>query len=85
MSRACRTSSPAAMQVITRCMPLKFEIIKKAVLTRVKWMKTTNWTTYQFNPEEDPPEEYLKREKEKLEAIFTTIGKRTGTRMNMEE
>jgi len=46
------------------------EIIKKAILTRVRWMKIINWTTYQFHPEMDLPEGYLKKEKEKLETAL---------------
>jgi len=67
MTRAYRTSSTAAMQVIAGCMPLKLEITKKAILTRIRWRKTASWTTYQFDPNDDPADDYLKKEKEKLE------------------
>jgi len=70
MTRASRTSSTAAMQIIVGCMPLTLEITKKAILTRVRWKETTNWTTYLFNPEDDPPDGFLKKEKKKLEVVL---------------
>jgi len=70
MPRACRTSSIAEMQIIVGCMPLKLEITKKAILTKVRWKEMTNWTTYLFNPEDDPSNGFLKKEKEKLEIVL---------------
>jgi len=70
MTRACRTASTAAMQVIAGCMPLKLEITKRALLTKVRWTKATNWATYLFDPNDDLPDGYLEKEKEKLEVIL---------------
>lgn len=66
MSRACRTSSTAAMQVIMGCMPIKLEIIQKALITKARKKELVVWNTYRFNPEEDLSEKYLKEEKKKL-------------------
>jgi len=51
-------------------MPLKLEITKKALLTKIRWSETVSWITYLFNPVMDPPAGYLKKEKEKLETAL---------------
>lgn len=39
----------------------------KALITKVKKKEITNWDTYQFNPEEDLSEGYLKEKNEKID------------------
>jgi len=72
MTRACRTTSTAAMQVISGYMPIKLEVVKKALLTKVRRMEPVAWDTYLFAPGEDQSGGYLKKEKEKLEATLYT-------------
>jgi len=86
MTRACRTSSTAAMQVIAGCMPVELEIVQKALVTKIRRREYVTWNTYQFEPSDDLPEEYLKKEKEKLKTVlYKQNGKRTGTRTTTEE
>jgi len=75
-----RATSTAAMQVISGCMPIKLEVIQKALLAKVKRVEPVMWNTYRFAPEEGRSEGYLKKEKEKLE---TTLYNEIGTEMNM--
>jgi len=70
MTRACRTTSTAAMQVISGCMPMKLEVIQKALLTKVRRMEPVVWNTYNFVPGEVQPEGWLKQEKEKLKTVL---------------
>jgi len=66
MTKACRTASTAALQVIAGCMPLELEVIQKALTTRIRKRKYTTWNTYLFNPDDEQPEENLKEEKDRL-------------------
>jgi len=66
MTRACRTASTAAMQVIAGCMPLELKIIQKALTTRIRKRKYITWNTYLFNPDDELSEENLKKEKDRL-------------------
>jgi len=70
ITRACRTTSTAAMQVISGCKPIKLEIIQKALLAKVRRLEPVTWNTYHFVPDEDRSEKYLKEEKEKLETTL---------------
>lgn len=67
MTRACRTCSMAAMQVIAGCMPL--EIIRKALITKATLKEKASWSTYQFDPGKIQSG-YIEREKEKLKVVL---------------
>jgi len=59
------------MQVIAGCMPMELKIIQKIIqklVTKIRRREHVVWNTYQFNPNDDLPEEYLKKEKKKLKA-----------------
>jgi len=53
MTRACRTTSTAAMQVMSGSMPIKLEVIQKALLAKVRRMESVMWNTYRFMPGND--------------------------------
>lgn len=54
MTKSCRTTSTSAMEVIAGHMPLKFEIIKRAILFKISRKQHVQWSTYRFIPPEDP-------------------------------
>jgi len=66
MTKACRTFSTAAMQVIAGCMPVELEIAQKALVTKIRRREYVTWNTYLFDLGDDLSEEYQKKEKEKL-------------------
>lgn len=53
ISKACRTTSTSAMQVISGIMPLDLEIVRQGLISSVKHNTTTNWNNYNFAPKED--------------------------------
>jgi len=70
MTRACRTTSTAAMQVISSWMPMKLKVIRRALLVKVRRMEPVAWSTYRFVLEETQSEGWLRQEKEKLETVL---------------
>jgi len=53
MTRACRTSSTAAIQVIAGCILIELEIIQKALVTKIRRKEHVTWNTYYFDPDDD--------------------------------
>ena len=72
VSRACRTTSTAAMQVIAGAKPMHLEIVEEALLKRVKKNMSTTWDTYGYRERGDEEHKrMLKIEMEKIRAHIT--------------
>lgn len=48
LTRACRTVSTAALQVIAGTLPIDLEIIKQALIRKIKNNKTIRWKNYEY-------------------------------------
>ena len=51
-TRACRTTSTIAMQVIARAKPMDLEVVEDALVKRVRRNLSTVWDTYSFRERE---------------------------------
>lgn len=52
VSRACRTTSTVAMQVIVGVKPMNLEVVKEALLKKAKRNLTTTWDAYEHRKRE---------------------------------
>lgn len=73
VSRACRTTSTAAMQAIVGAKPMTLEIVEEALLKRVKRNLTTTWDSYEYREKGNEQfKQILKSEIEKVRAFITS-------------
>ena len=83
VSRSCRTTSTAAMQVVVGVKPMHLEIVEEALLKRAKRNLSTTWDSYEHREKET--EQHQRRLKEEIEKIKTYITGRWQAQWESEE
>ena len=71
VTRACRTTSTAAMQAIAGAKPMNLEVVEEALLKRVKRNLTTTWGSYEYIDREQFKETF-KSEMETIKCYITS-------------
>ena len=78
-TRACRTTSTVAMQVIAGVKPMDLEVVKDALVKRVRRNLGTVWDTYSFREKEmERFDEIVHLEMEKIKGSLLKNGKVRG-------
>ena len=73
MTKACRTTSTAAMQIIAGAKPLDLEVVEDALLKRIKRNLTTTWESYHYMEKGDEQfHELLSEEIERIRSYITS-------------
>lgn len=54
LSRACRTTSTAALQVVAGALPLNLYVTQKFITYKVRKKEYVKWNEYTFVPDDDP-------------------------------
>lgn len=66
LTKACRTTSTSAMQVIAGCLPLDLEVIRQSIISNVRRNECVSWNDYTHRPTENQETADLGAEKKKI-------------------
>lgn len=66
VTRACRTTSTSAMQIVSGQMPLDLRIIQRGIISRVKRNRNTSWGRYVYNCNDIEEDTHMEEETNKI-------------------